>query len=467
MTEPVYREVTDYFGTMEIPESALYGIQTARSVINFPIGNEQFTRPFIRALGLIKKVAAQVNLEHGKLSPEYAAAIIEAAEEVIDGKHDDHFPLVVWQTGSGTQTNMNANEVITNRANMLLGYPLDTSGPIHPNDHCNLSQSSNDTIPTAMHISAAMEIRNHLLPALKGLNSALHDKELSFSGLVKTGRTHLQDATPLTLGQEFSAFVNQVDYIMIKIAEGLSDIHELAQGGTAVGTGLNSSINFDADFANIVKEVTGFPFRTAINKFAVIGAHDTYVSLHGCLNTAAATLFKIANDIRLLASGPRTGLGELVLPANEPGSTIMPGKINPTQCEAITMVCAHIFGNHTTMTFAGSQGHLQLNAFKPLMAYTMLQSIQLLADAVQSFTDRCIKGIQVNADRMSENIEHSLMLVTALTSHIGYDKAAQIAQKAQAENISLKAAATRLGFVTEDNFDKWVRASDMTRPDDA
>ncbi|MEO0980826.1 MAG: class II fumarate hydratase, partial [Pseudomonadota bacterium] len=391
MSTPVRTE-SDSFGTLEIPADKYYGAQTARSLINFPIGGETLPLPLVHALGVIKQAAARVNRDQGKLAPDLASAIDQAAGEVAAGRFDDNFPLVVWQTGSGTQSNMNANEVISNRAIEILGGEIGTKSPVHPNDHCNMSQSSNDTFPTAMHIAAAREIHHRLIPALEQLRSALAAKSAEWQGIVKIGRTHTQDATPLTLGQEFGGYAAQLELGLKRVAEASDGLYDLAQGGTAVGTGLNTKTGFAEAFAAEVAEITGLPFRTAPNKFEALAAHDAYVYAHGALNTVAASLFKIANDIRLLGSGPRSGLGELSLPENEPGSSIMPGKVNPTQCEAMTMVCTQVFGNQTTLSVAGSQGHFELNVYKPVMAYNMMQSIRLLADASLSFTDRCVAG---------------------------------------------------------------------------
>ncbi|WP_420340100.1 class II fumarate hydratase [Roseibium sp.] len=455
------RTETDSFGTLEIPADKYYGAQTARSLINFPIGGETMPHPLIHALGVIKQAAARVNAAQGKLDPKLADAIEQAASEVAAGKLDDHFPLVVWQTGSGTQTNMNANEVITNRAIELLGGVVGSKTPVHPNDHCNMSQSSNDTFPTAMHISAATEIKEKLLPALAHLESALERKSEEWAHIVKIGRTHTQDATPLTLGQEFGGYAAQLAFGMERVTEGLNGLYALAQGGTAVGTGLNTKKGFDSAFAAEVAAITGLPFRTASNKFEALAAHDAYVYAHGALNTVAVSLFKIANDIRFLGSGPRSGLGELSLPENEPGSSIMPGKVNPTQCEAMTMVCAQVHGNQSTISFAGSQGHFELNVYKPVMANAMLQSVKLLADASVSFADRCVSGIKANEDNITRLMERSLMLVTALAPAIGYDKATEIAKTAHKNGTSLREEALNLGYVTDTEFDALVRPEKM------
>jgi fumarate hydratase class II len=458
------RTETDTFGEIEVAADRYWGAQTERSRQNFRIGTEHMPLPLIRALALVKRVAAKVNNELGLLDRRRMRAIMRAADEVIAGQFDDHFPLVVWQTGSGTQTNMNVNEVIANRANELLGGKLGAKKPVHPNDHVNLSQSSNDSFPTAMHIAAAIEIDTQLLPALAHLHAALDAKARSFAKIVKIGRTHLQDATPLTLGQEFSGYAAQVASGTVRIRQGLKHLFPLAQGGTAVGTGLNAKPAFARLFARKMAALTGLPFVTAANKFEALASHDAYVFAHGAITATATGLFKIANDIRLLASGPRSGLGELVLPENEPGSSIMPGKVNPTQCEALTMVCCRIFGNDTTMTLAGSQGHLELNVYKPVLAYCMLQSIRLLADAARSFTDHCVAGIAADEARIRELMERSLMLVTALAPAIGYDRAAQIAKSAHANGTTLREEALRLGAVTPAQFDRLVRPEKMIRP---
>ncbi|WP_420337620.1 class II fumarate hydratase [Roseibium sp.] len=465
MSQQVRME-SDSFGTLEIPSGKYYGAQTARSLINFPIGGETMPRPLIHALGIIKQAAARVNAAQGKLDPKLADAIERAASEVAAGKLDDHFPLVVWQTGSGTQTNMNANEVVANRAIELLGGVVGSKSPVHPNDHCNMSQSSNDTFPTAMHISAATEIKEKLLPALAHLKSALEKKSEEWAHIVKIGRTHTQDATPLTLGQEFGSYAAQLALGMERVTEGLNGLYALAQGGTAVGTGLNTKKGFDTAFAAEVAAITGLPFNTASNKFEALAAHDAYVYAHGALNTVAVSLFKIANDIRFLGSGPRSGLGELSLPENEPGSSIMPGKVNPTQCEAMTMVCAQVHGNQSTISFAGSQGHFELNVYKPVMAHAMLQSVKLLADASISFADRCVSGIKANEDNITQLMERSLMLVTALAPAIGYDKATEVAKTAHKNGTSLREEALNLGYVTETEFDALVRPEKMIGPSD-
>ena len=458
------RTETDSFGPLEVPNDKYFGAQTARSLINFPIGEEVMPAPVIRALGIIKRSAAITNHKLGNLETDIRDAIVRAATEVAENKLDDHFPLSIWQTGSGTQSNMNSNEVISNRAIEIMGGTIGSKTPVHPNDHCNRSQSSNDTFPTAMHIAAAEEIHHALLPALAKLRNALNDKAESFKSIVKIGRTHTQDATPLTLGQEFSGYVAQLDLGIRRVEERLQYLFPLAQGGTAVGTGLNTKIGFAEGFAEEVAAFTKLPFVTAENKFEALAAHDAYVSAHGALNTVAASLFKIANDIRFLGSGPRSGLGELALPENEPGSSIMPGKVNPTQCEALTMVCAQVMGNNTAMSIAGSQGHFELNVYKPVMAYNMLQSIRLLADSSNGFTDKCVTGIVAREDNIADLVGRSLMLVTALAPSIGYDKATEIAKKAHKTGSTLKEAALALGYVTSEEYDAVVRPEDMLGP---
>ncbi|RJF85014.1 class II fumarate hydratase [Azospirillum cavernae] len=455
---------TDSFGPIEVPADRLWGAQTQRSLQNFRIGGERMPEPLIRALGLQKRAAAAVNIALGALDPVLGAAILAAADEVIDGRLADHFPLVVWQTGSGTQTNMNANEVIANRAIALLGGVVGSKTPVHPNDHVNLGQSSNDSFPTAMHIAAAVEITRHLIPALERLRAALDAKAEEFAAIVKIGRTHLQDATPLTLGQEFSGYAAQIAYGIERVSAGLPQLYRLAQGGTAVGTGLNARVGFAERFAEEAARLTGLPFVTAANKFEALATHDSLVDLHGRLNTLAVSLMKIANDLRLLGSGPRSGLGELSLPENEPGSSIMPGKVNPTQSEAMTMVCAQVMGNQTTVTIAGATGHFELNVFKPVIANSVLQSIRLLGDAAASFTENCVVGITANRERIAQLVGDSLMLVTALNPHIGYDNAAKIAKKAHREGTSLKQAGLALGLVTAEQFDAWVRPESMVGP---
>jgi len=462
--KPKTRSESDAFGPLDIPADRLWGAQTERSLHNFRIGSERMPIELVRALGLIKRAAAEVNRDLGSLDRRRAGAIVKVAQDIADGALDDHFPLLVWQTGSGTQTNMNVNEVIANAANVALGGELGAKKPVHPNDHVNMSQSSNDSIPTAMHIAAAIEIERHLLPALKNLHAALERKARAFARIVKIGRTHMMDATPITLGQEFSGYAAQVKSAMARLKLSARELYPLAQGGTAVGTGLNSKPQFAKAFARRIATLTKLPFNSAPNKFEHMAGHDAYVFVHGAINAAAAALFKIANDIRLLGSGPRSGLGELILPSNELGSSIMPGKTNPTQSEALTMVCARVFGNQTTMTVAGSQGHFELNVFKPVLAYCMLQSIRLMADAAQSFTDNCIAGIKANEPRIAELMERSLMLVTALSPKIGYDKAAEVAKAAHAKGTTLREEAMRLGYVTGAEFDRLVRPRRMTRP---
>jgi fumarate hydratase class II len=458
------RTETDSFGPLEVPADKYWGAQTQRSLGNFKIGSETMPPPLVRALGVIKRAAALTNNDLGNLEDDIARAIGAAAQEVIDGTLDDNFPLVVWQTGSGTQSNMNANEVISNRAIELLGGEMGSKAPVHPNDHCNRSQSSNDTFPTAMHISAVEEVHHRLLPALSHLRDAIAAKAEAWAGIIKIGRTHLQDATPLTLGQEFSGYVAQLDLAAARVRDTLPRLYPLAQGGTAVGTGLNTKPEFAEKFAAHVADITGLPFVTAANKFEALAAHDAMVEISGVLNTIAVGLFKIANDIRLLGSGPRSGLGELSLPENEPGSSIMPGKVNPTQCEAMTMVCAQVMGNHVAVSTAGSQGHFELNVFKPVMIYNVLQSIRLIADASVSFADNCVVGIEANQDRISELMQRSLMLVTALAPTIGYDRATEVAKTAHKNGTTLREEALNLGYVTEEEFDAVVRPEDMLGP---
>ncbi|TAK49024.1 MAG: class II fumarate hydratase [Xanthobacteraceae bacterium] len=458
------RTETDSFGAIEVPAAHYWGAQTQRSRQNFRIGHERMPLPLIRALGLIKLAAVHVNRELGLIDARRARAIARAAREVADGERDDEFPLMVWQTGSGTQTNMNLNEVIAARANELLGGARGGKSPVHPNDHVNMSQSSNDSFPTALRIAAAGEIARALMPALARLLKALEARERAFARIVKIGRTHTQDATPLTLGQEFSGYAAQVRNGMARLQLAAKELSPLAQGGTAVGTGLNSPPRFAKLIARRIAALTGLPFVTAPNKFEALAAHDAEVFVHGALDALAAGLFKIANDIRLLGSGPRSGLGELILPENEPGSSIMPGKVNPTQCEALTMVCCRVFGNHTTVTVAASQGHFELNVYKPVIADALLQSVRLLADAVRSFTDNCVAGIRANEARIDELMRRSLMLVTALAPRIGYDKAAAIAKAAHARGTTLKEEAVRSGAVTASEFDRLVQPMKMTRP---
>jgi fumarate hydratase class II len=464
-TRPQTRTETDTFGPIEVPADRYWGAQTQRSLGNFKIGWERQPLPVVRALGIVKRAAAETNRDLGKLDPKLADAIVTAAQEVIDGRLDDHFPLVVWQTGSGTQSNMNANEVISNRAIEMLGGVMGSKTPVHPNDHVNMSQSSNDTYPTAMHIAGAEEIVRRLLPALRHLHAALDEKAKAFAHIIKIGRTHTQDATPLTLGQEFSGYAQQVENGIARIEMTLPGLMQLAQGGTAVGTGLNAPKGFAEKVAERIAAITGLPFTSAPNKFEALAAHDAMVFTHGAINTVAASLFKIANDIRLLGSGPRSGLGELSLPENEPGSSIMPGKVNPTQCEAMTMVCAHIFGNQASITFAGSQGHFELNVYNPVMAYNLLQSVRLMADAAVSFTDNCVVGIQAREDNIKAALDRSLMLVTALAPKIGYDNAAKIAKTAHKNGTTLRQEAVGGGYVTDAEFDAIVRPEKMIAPE--
>jgi fumarate hydratase class II len=459
-----YRTETDSFGPIEVEADKYWGAQAQRSLGNFKIGWETQPLSIVRALGTVKRAAAETNMELGRLDSETGKAIVAAAQEVIDGKLDGHFPLVIWQTGSGTQSNMNANEVISNRAIEMMGGEMGSKKPVHPNDHVNMSQSSNDTYPTAMHIACAEQLVHHLLPALKQLHGALDDKAKSFAGIIKIGRTHTQDATPLTLGQEFGGYAAQVASSIRRIETTLPGLYELAQGGTAVGTGLNAPLGFAEKVAERVAAITGLPFVTAPNKFEALAAHDAMVFSHGAINAAAAALFKIANDIRFLGSGPRSGLGELALPENEPGSSIMPGKVNPTQCEAMTQVCVQVFGNNAALSFAGSQGHFELNVYNPVMAYNFLQSVQLLADAAVSFTDNCVVGIEAREDNIKAALERSLMLVTALAPTIGYDNAAAIAKKAHANGTTLREEALKSGLVTAADYDRIVRPEEMTRP---
>jgi fumarate hydratase, class II len=458
------RTETDSFGPIEVPAEGYWGAQTERSRHNFPIGDEAMPRPLIAALAIVKRAAAETNRALGLIDARRAKAIVQAAQEILDGKLDAHFPLTVYQTGSGTQSNMNVNEVIANRANEILGGARGAKSPIHPNDHVNMSQSSNDVFPTAMHIAAAQEISRRLIPALQHLHAELTRKTKAFASIVKIGRTHTQDATPLTLGQEFSGYAAQVASGIARVKLGLRELYPLAQGGTAVGTGLNADSRFAKLFAQRVARMTGLPFVSAPNKFEALASHGALAFAHGALDSLAADLFKIANDIRLLGSGPRSGLGELILPENEPGSSIMPGKVNPTQSEALTMVCCRVFGNHTTITVAASQGHFELNVFKPVIIDAMLQSIRLLADAAHSFAERCVAGIRANAPRIRELMEKSLMLVTALAPKIGYDKAAEIAKAAHKNGTTLREEALRLGYVSAKEFDRLVRPERMTRP---
>ncbi|MFN3262184.1 MAG: class II fumarate hydratase [Pikeienuella sp.] len=460
------RTETDSFGPLEVPSDRYWGAQTQRSIKNFPIGWEKQPVAVVRALGVIKQACAEVNMAQGKLDPKIGAAIVAAATEVREGRLDDHFPLVVWQTGSGTQSNMNANEVISNRAIEMLGGVMGSKSPVHPNDHVNMSQSSNDTFPTAMHVSAAMTAHDVLLPGLRKLHAALAEKAEAFSDIIKIGRTHTQDATPLTLGQEFGGYAYQVEQGIRRVEASLPNLYALAQGGTAVGTGLNTKTGFAEKVAEAVARITGLPFVTAPNKFEALAAHDAVVEASGAVKTVAASLFKIANDIRLLGSGPRCGLGELILPENEPGSSIMPGKVNPTQCEALTMVCAHVFGNDAAIGFAGSQGHFELNVYKPMMSYNLLQSMQLLGDAAAAFTDNCVEGISADEERISKLMWESLMLVTALAPEIGYDNATKVAKTAHKNRTTLKQEAIALGFVDAETFDRVVQPKDMLGPKD-
>ncbi|HSI40667.1 MAG TPA: class II fumarate hydratase [Xanthobacteraceae bacterium] len=455
---------TDTFGPIEVAADKYWGAQAQRSLGNFKIGWEKQPLPVVRALGVVKRAAAEVNRDLGRLDPALAQVIVAAAQEVIEGKLDAHFPLAVWQTGSGTQSNMNANEVISNRAIEMLGGEQGSKKPVHPNDHVNMSQSSNDTYPTAMHIACAEEIVLRLVPALQTLRNALNDKAHAFASIIKIGRTHTQDATPLTLGQEFSGYTQQVENGIGRIEQTLPGLMQLAQGGTAVGTGLNAPVGFAEQVADRIAAITKLPFTSAPNKFEALAAHDAMVFSHGAINTVAVSLFKIANDIRLLGSGPRSGLGELSLPENEPGSSIMPGKVNPTQCEALTQVCVQVFGNNAALTFAGSQGHFELNVYNPLMAYNFLQSVRLLADAALSFTEHCVVGIVAREDNIKAALERSLMLVTALAPKIGYDNAAKIAKTAHKNGTTLRDEAVGGGYVTNAEFDELVRPEKMISP---
>jgi fumarate hydratase, class II len=458
------RTETDTFGPIEVAADRYWGAQAQRSLGNFKIGWEKQPAPIVRALGIVKRAAAEANNELGKLDNKLAKNIIAAAQEVIDGKLNDHFPLVVWQTGSGTQSNMNANEVISNRAIEMMGGVMGSKKPVHPNDHVNMSQSSNDTFPTAMHIACAEQIATDLLPALEHLHAALKTKSNDWKKIIKIGRTHTQDATPLTLGQEFSGYAKQIENGIARIKSTLPSLMELAQGGTAVGTGLNAPKGFDKLVATKIADITGLGFKTAPNKFEALAAHDAMVMSHGAITTVAASCFKIANDIRFLGSGPRAGLGELALPENEPGSSIMPGKVNPTQCEALTQVCAHIMGNNAAIAFAGSQGHFELNVYNPMMAYNFLQSVRLLADAAISFTDNCVVGIEPRVDNIAKGVENSLMLVTALNERLGYDACAKIAKTAHKNGTTLREEAVGGGYLTDAEFTKLVRPEKMIGP---
>ena len=454
----------DTMGEVEVPADRYYGAQTARSLLNFDIGEDTMPRSIIRAFGILKQAACETNVELGQMDQNIGSLIASACDEVISGSLDEHFPLRIWQTGSGTHTNMNANEVIANRAIEILGGEIGSKSPVHPNDHCNMGQSSNDTFPTAMHIATAMTARDVLLPGLEKLHTALERKVAEFDGIIKIGRTHTQDATPLTLSQEFSGYAHQVKMGLKRVRTALEHIHELAQGGTAVGTGLNTREGWAETVAANMAEITGIDFVTAPNKFEALAAHDAMVEMSGALKTVAASLFKIANDIRLLGSGPRCGLGELILPENEPGSSIMPGKVNPTQCEALTQVCAHVMGNDAAVGFAGSQGHFELNVYKPMMAYNVLQSMQLLGDASVAFTDNLVDGLQADKVRIEKLMRESLMLVTALAPTIGYDNATTVAKTAHKNGTTLKEEAVKLGFVDEETFEKVVRPEDMVGP---
>jgi fumarate hydratase class II len=457
------RTETDSFGPIEVEADKYWGAQAQRSLMNFKIGVEKMPAPIVRALGIVKRAAAEANMELGQLKPELGGAIVKAAQEVIEGKLNAHFPLAVWQTGSGTQSNMNANEVISNRAIEMLGGEMGSKQPVHPNDHVNMSQSSNDTFPTAMHIACAEEIEHRLLPALQKLRNALNDKAQAWKDIIKIGRTHTQDATPITLGQEFSGYAAQVENGIARIEQSMPMLMQLAQGGTAVGTGLNAPVGFAEKVAEKIAAITQMKFTSAPNKFEALAAHDAMVFSHGAINTVAASLFKIGNDIRFLGSGPRAGLGELMLPENEPGSSIMPGKVNPTQCEALTQVCTQVFGNHAAITFAGASGHFELNVFNPVMAYNFLQSVRLMADAAVSFTDNCVTGIEPRLDNIKGGLERSLMLVTALAPKYGYDRAAKIAKTAHKNGATLREEAIKDG-IPADDFDAIVRPEKMIGP---
>jgi len=459
-----FRTESDSLGPIDVPSEKYYGAQTQRSLENFKIGDHHFPREFIRAYGIIKKSAATVNHNSGKLKEDIKSVIHKAADEVIDGKLDDHFPLVVWQTGSGTQTNMNFNEVISNRAIEIVGGKLGSKSPVHPNDHVNMSQSTNDTFPTAINIAAVESVVHNLKPALEKLKSSFQKKTKDFEDIIKVGRTHLQDATPLSLGQEFSGYVSAIEHGIDRLDKAVDNCYELAVGGTAVGTGINTIEGYDVEMAEEIKKITGLNFKTAINKFEALGGQDCIVELSGALKVVATSLFKIANDIRWLGCGPRSGIGEIILPANEPGSSIMPGKVNPTQCEALTMVCTQVFGNDVTITMAGASGNFELNVFRPVIAHNILESIKLLADSSKSFAENAVDGIQPNIEKINQNLYNSLMLVTALNPHIGYDKAAEVAKNSYKNNISLKESAEQLGYLKIGEFDKLVKPSKMISP---
>ena len=465
LTKPAaYRVESDTFGPLEVPSERYWGAQTARSLINFKIGGERMPVALMRAYGAVKKAAALANIKLGQLDQQIGAAIVQASDEVYQGKWDGEFPLVVWQTGSGSQTNMNVNEVIANRAIEILGGEIGSKKPVHPNDHVNRGQSTNDSFPTAIHIATVMMMTQELIPALQHFHAEMEKKAKEFDAIVKIGRTHLQDAVPLTLGQEFSGYATQLELSIERARDSLKRLYPLAQGGTAVGTGLNAKKGFAEEFARQISEITGQPFTTAQNKFEALASRDALVEASGMLNTIAVSFMKIANDIRLLASGPNCGIGELTLPENEPGSSIMPGKVNPTQSEAMTMVAAQVMGNHVTITIAGSNGHFELNVFKPVIGYNILQSIKLLADVANSFTDNCVVGITANTDRISDLVSSSLMLVTALNPHVGYDNAAKIAKKAYAEKKTLKQVAVELNLLSEEDYDRLIRPQDMVHP---
>ena len=459
-----YRKEKDSMGELEVPEDRYYGAQTQRSLQNFKIGGERFQRELIRAYGIVKKAAAKVNSDSGRLDKKIADAISNASDEVIDGKLDDHFPLVIWQTGSGTQSNMNFNEVISNRAIEMLGGVLGSKEPVHPNDHVNMSQSTNDTFPTAINIAAVESTTHKLIPELEKLRQSFESKSKEFDSIIKLGRTHLQDATPLSLGQEFSGYTSALEHGIKRINNALKSCYELAIGGTAVGTGINSFEGYAEATANEISSITDLPFKTAQNKFEALGGQDCIVDLSGALKTVSGSLFKIANDIRWLASGPRSGIGEILIPSNEPGSSIMPGKVNPTQCEAMTMVCAQVMGNDTTIMVSGASGNFELNVYRPVIAYNILQSIRILSDAINSFRTNCVDGIEANEEKINTNLYNSLMLITALNSHIGYDKAAEVAKKAYEDNSSLKEAIIELGYMSGEDFDKFVKPEEMVKP---